>query len=419
MKLSTKTKAGIIIASIAALLCFVAVVVTIGRDKEKTPPEVSRPPVETQEGALPGVVSPEPTTYTGGFIDGPQWGQSGVVGGNPDPDYEDTSFVYDTTSKYHNERQLIYQYNDAGDTITLGLGADIAADCIYLNPKASITEGEGRKVGYYISLSSGLPVLSNSPWGSTASAENEGYSNFVIRRTYEELIPATYTDESNFGVAWRKDILDGAESGADITVFIRAIDLGFGDLLASLAATIKYDTATQGYMLSEVHGTDVRATGLYLTEADRETLIEDAYELLRNPIYSPNEEVRIAFQSGNKDDTLNRSIVEYLGNATYFSKLFDSEGKEINNSRFLKITKGNIVAVSLYVPTDFGARAGHITLYYSPGGLGVRSSPSRDPDNEFPPNEEPITSQRLVFAGYDYYAPFTGAYSNGFFSETD
>lgn len=407
---------GIIIASVAALLCLTAILITTGGNsgKEITPTEASVPPREAQESPPPTA-----TTHTGGFIDGPQWGQSGTIEGNPDPDYEDTSFVYDTVSKYHNEKQLIYQYNDAGDTITIGLGADIAADCIYLNPKASITEAGNKKVGYYISLSSGLPIFSNTPWGSTTSAENSNYSNFVIKRTYEELIPATYTDAVNFGVAWKKDILDGAESGSDITVFIRAIDLGLGDMLASFAATIKYDAATQGYMLNEVHGTDVRSTGLYLSEEDRGALLNDAYELLCNPIYSPNEEVRIALLSGDKEETISRSIVEYLGGTTYFNKLFDSEGKEINNSRFLKITKGDIVAVSLYVPTDLGARAGHITLYYSPGGLGVHASPNRDPNNEFPPNAEPVTSQRLIFAGYDYYAPFNGAYSNGFFSETD
>jgi len=214
---------------------------------------------------------------------------------------------------------LVYQYNENGDAITLGADLGSTDSMLYLNPVASITD-EGRKVGFYIS-SSRVPVeIEEGTWQDLNAGINSSSSNFVINWTYDELIPANYVSETQFGVGWVNDTLyDGKQdTGADL--YIRAIDLGTHQMLAIFKATIIFDPDTGCYALDSVQGNDVARTG-ELTMEDRTALLSDAYDLVSNETYGPNALAANHMASTDRDWAISNGFVEYLGkDRMYFNK---------------------------------------------------------------------------------------------------
>lgn len=359
--------------------------------------------------------TPAPSTPPS-FIDGPEWQQ-----GEPIEDFEDTSFVADSSSGYRNDKRLIYQYNKQGDTVSVGLGTALHADRIYLAPQASITE-QGHRVGFYITINGAAPIIYSQEWEPVDSQRNKSYSTFLIDRTYDSLVPAEYTDQENFGAAWTKDILDGSGEHEGCTIKLRVIDLDTRELLTTCSAFIKYDETTGAYCLDSIKGNDVLETR-ELTAEERTELLEWAYSVVTTEEYGFDGSVRAALlEYNNKQAVFEKSSVEFLGDTTYFNELCDTEKRQTKSARFLrKLARANpdgsnIVAVNLYIPTKGlvqEARAGLVTLYYAPNGVGAfvyAECQTDQADNAvkiIPPayDNAPATSKNLFFEGFDYYAP--------------
>lgn len=386
-----KPNKGLIIGAIVLLATLAIWMILRGGSRRKPAPERTTSPT-------PSMTVINPIESDGGaFIGGAVWESYPPV----EPDFVDTSSNEDTSSLYQNDQVFSIIYNEAGDTISIGLGDATQTKAIYLN--FSESSGE-RNIGYYVD-SSRNPIL-HSPdmhWSDRFDEQNSECHNFLINRTYDQLVPAEGTT-----AWWVNDLLFDGKADAATELYVRAIDVDSGEMIATFR--IEIANVLNTFRIAAVTSTDVRNTGK-MDETDRTLLLENAIALARNDVLGLDSRVRTDMEGMEDADLLATGKVEYLGNRMYFNKSLSSSGKTVMSYRFQKLYQ-DIYAVT-FSTNDGGA----FTMYYSPDvgdelSTAIQESLTETYGDEIPedvviPPLDPVTTENLRFFGTDLYRPFS------------
>lgn len=288
---------------------------------------------------------------------------------DPDPgpmsnytDGEDNSTWGDENKgHYKNERVLVYNYG--GGTISLGVEAPNETGALYLNPVCSEASPDTlHQVGFYITASSPALYFSHSTGASPSAAENASYANFImLDETYDTAAPAAYADAENFGVRWENDPLGINTDNGGATLYIRAVNLNSGRLIAMCRATITYDKTRNTYELTDLKSSDVIDTGEMSAEAKAD-LAKRAVEFMEaQSIVTPPE--------GSWNSAQENARVEKVP-TPYFPWFIGPKGERLK--AYEKPYKNcTIWAVNLPLIT------GDVTVYFAPylqAVLGFESS---------------------------------------------
>lgn len=298
---------------------------------------------------------------------------------------------------YLNNKVLSYTYGPNGETLYAGidLGADAAQSALYLN--ITTTDGQnGVNMGYYLYSTPCNVMAQYGEWG-----EQDGETDCMLLRTYDNRKPSTYKNEIECGAYWqdnRVGLEDTITGDADI--YIRAIRLGPRKLDAICKLHVAYDKATDTYQMTSLEGTDVRETG-YLTEEERTELLEWCYAYSKSKAML-GAGVTDNLTEENKAQAFADSKVEYVKDRTYYpdGKVYGYTGVGKKSWEFVQANP-DLVAVSLDCATS-----GFVTYYFSPQAEGLASvyGGSSDPSVD-PALFEPVTSKGLLYAGYDIITP--------------
>lgn len=386
-----KPNTGLIIGAVVLLAVFAIWMILRGGSRRNPQPEQTVSPT-------PSMAVDDPVeSNSGSFIGGAVWESYPPV----EPDFVDTSSNEDTASLYQNDQIFSIIYNEAGDTISVGLGDATQTKAIYLNFHES---SEERNIGYYVD-SARNPVL-HSPdmrWSDRYSEQNNEYHNFLINRTYDELVPAEDTS-----VWWVNDLLFDGKNDATTDLYVRAIDVDNGEMLATFR--IEIANVLNTFRIAAVTSTDVKNTGK-MTEADRTLLLENAIALAKNDVLGLDSRVRSDMESMEDADLIATGKVEYLGDRMYFNKSLSSSGKTVMSYRFQKLYR------DIYAVTFSTFDGGAFTMYYSPDvgdelSTAIQESLSETYGDEVPedivvPPLNPVTSENLRFFATDLYRPFS------------
>lgn len=296
-------------------------------------------------------------------------------------DFESTDRVSNaSTGNYRNNVVLSYDYGSG--TISLGIGETGLSDYIYLNPQCSEAESdETHQVGFFITSSRVDVEYSSSTGAAPTDRQNIDCANLVLLgQTYDTAVPAAFEDQTAYGVRWKNDhLVDGIINGGT-TLYIRAVNLCNGRLLAICQAEIAYDEAAGEYYLASLRDADVLVTG-ELDEETRDKLVLDAAHFMQDT-------GNFLTDAENWTAAIASAKVEKVPKP-YFSRFFDADGQHANPSAYAKC---EVWAVNFQFTTGF------ITVYFAPKLqlLGM--------ENATAPGS---TDRDLQPMGYDALNPFT------------
>lgn len=312
---------------------------------------------------------------------------SGVETDNPNntfsdyADYEDNT-DYESSGNYMNDRILTYDYG-AG---TISLGVDIGLqDYIYLNPVCSEAAAEeGKQVGFFITASSPRLNISYTEGAAAIDGLNAQEANLImLGQTYDTAVPAGYKSVEDYGVRWERDEMEINEDNGGTTLYIRAVNLSSGELIAMCRATIVYDADTDTHHLDKLTSSDVADTG-EMTQEEKSVLVQDAIAFMQ---------MTDNFNPPSETDWTNAAAtakVEHIPEP-YFTQFSDTDGQQARSFDF-PYNRCEIWAVNLQFPTGF------ITVYFAPylQTLGMESMTA--------PGETDIDLRPI---GYACLNPFT------------
>ena len=179
-----------------------------------------------------------------------------------------------------NDRILTYDYGSG----TISIGVDLGVqDYIYLNPVCSEASAEtGKQVGFFITASSPRLDISYAEGAAATDELNAHEANLVmLGQTYDTAGPLPGTSplrilaSGGSGTQWKINEDDGGT-----TLYIRAVNLGSGELIAMCKATIVYDAATDTHHLDALTSSDVVDTG-EMTQDEKSVLVQDAITFMQ------------------------------------------------------------------------------------------------------------------------------------------
>lgn len=364
----------------------------------------------TEHGRYQGAVSTPPPT---GGIGGPT-SASGAPDATPTIDPmkppapgEEEPITGVDERHYINNVVLSSPTNDGG-TFYLGvdLGPDLQ-DAIYLSPTTSYSSMDGVNIGYYMSASPNPPAPQYGDWVNPGSDPDQ--HDYYLETVFDVAKPATYVNNEEYGVLWTDNRMGTNRQGTEI--YIRAVDLGSGDIMGTYKATITYNKNSDTYALTALENTDTLYTG-YLTPTERTELLSWCYDVLHDGGLETATGAYYNIQDVDKDTVLAMSTVEYVGSRTYFPRIRELFGRIVSSYEFTENNK-DLVAVNLY------CGLGSHTLYFSPSAKPYSewfdlstsdpSAPS-DPNYEDPTItswwiDTPLTSKQLNLAGCDVFYP--------------
>lgn len=324
-----------------AVCCLLIIFVMRSCSADEDNPEDSSTPSVSEEDASSSLAG-NSSISTGG--ENPEDTPSGYV------DYEDNS-DYDSLGNYANDRVLTYNYGSG--TISLGVDNLGVQDYIYLNPVCSEASAQaGRQVGFFITASSPRLDISYSEGAAATDPMNAQTANLVmLGQTYDTAAPAGYQSVDNYGVRWERDELEINEDNGGTTLYIRAVNLSSGELIAMCKATIVYDESTDTHHLDTLASSDVVDTG-EMTQEEKSALVQDAITFMQGTgnFTPPNEADWTTAASTAK--------VEHVPEP-YFTQFSDKDGQQARAFDF-PYNRCEIWAVNLQFSTGF------ITVYFAP-----------------------------------------------------
>lgn len=391
-KILKRPTPGMYMAAVIVVVMVIAILAwAIGTSRETPGKPIYAPASPHAESATPGNTPGETNTpLEGGYVS-----EDEEPGGIDltDEELEAIQKELEGRPQYINNKTLAYTYNEAGDTLYMGvdLGGH-QSDAIYLNLSTTVSQ-QGSDVGYYISSSYLWPTYQQAEMDPVVAAAQH---DVAILSGYDNIRPATYQDEVRFGAAWSGNSQGEPYQSADL--YIRAITLADGELLTVCKARIEYDNTANAYQLTSLTGMDVRATG-GITEAERTELLDWAYALVSSGIMPKDGGANNFITKADKTACLTASTVEYTGNRVYFPKLYNTYGRLTTKADFTA-KYHDLVAVSL----DTGSR-GFMTLYFSPQGEGILDWFSDISDLPTWISLNALTSKNLYLAGWDEFEP--------------
>lgn len=400
----SSNRVGILLICCIALLCAVSLLyIRLSIGQAASPDELPSPGV-TAPGSTDPAQTSSPAASESLGSEGNQYEISTepVEPSQDEPyEWEQNNGMTEPDAAYANIGYYSYNYDPYGAFISVGAKTDENADMVYLNPQASVTGFPDSKIAFYLTPSRGDLVYSSESYSGKNDGDNADRKFFATDWAYDELMPVEYIDSENYGVGWCNNYLHDGKMREGADIFIRAVDLSHRNrLLATARATIVFDEQTKTYRLSGLQSTDVSATG-ELTAEERTELISRAYDFASNLRYGPSQSIANSLQQvGTKEEAVEKATVEFLGNRTYFPRLFDSSQQSVLSSIYTN-RFDDIFAVSIPVKEK-----GFLTLYYSSAAYPL-SLDAQDEDNVTGIDFSQVTSRGLIYFGADYYNPET------------
>ncbi len=377
--------------SIIAVICFLFIRSGDRRNHEPTPSAVTE---ETPNASFDPAMYPTPAPTTGPFINVPRPTNTEDVF----TDYEYTGSNYEKDAVYVNDQILPMIYQADGSTISVGLGEASVSDGLYLN----LHESSGKKMGYYISSSRNdvlfNPTLEYSPLDSE---QNASYSNFLIDRTYDQLVPA-----EGENLCWANDILYDGKTNAGTTLNVRAINLSTGALESTFKIEIGFENDT--YLIKSISSTDSVLTG-DMTQEDHDAIVTHALALAQNQFLDLSPSAISELGGRDLESYLIHSKVEKVDSPYFNRVLTPPSGRMALSYRFAERYS------DIYAVTLSAGEGDSFTLYYA---ADVNDSleellqedladlfPDGVPEDVEIPDLSPVTSKELRFFAYDLFAP--------------
>ena len=265
-----KKYAAIIAAIVVAICLIVLIILKLSGGSEPVPQK-------NPENSNGNTTITETTNQTGGG--------EGVQTGDSLSDYLD-GVVEPSGSKTNKDGTYLnkqtFQCKDyLGNIITVGVQVDDGAQRIYINPSHSAAK-DGNEIGFYISASRGTLEYSAQSMGTPETEGNDAFDNFIVAERYlDSLIPATYVDKDNFGVAWEDDFMfDGKNDGAVIT--LRCVNAKNRSFYGIFDVTIEMNDKEQ-YYITGIESADVKNTG-ELSDEERTDLINQSMTFITDTL---------------------------------------------------------------------------------------------------------------------------------------
>lgn len=250
-----------------------------------------------------------------------------------------------------------------GGTLNVGITLNENVNGLILNPTYSKATVE-HKYGYYItSKQLGGIRTSHTEYKDITDSEVANSSNVLIDWTYDQLMPANYTDENNYGVCWGVDLTN---SGIDNDLIrIEVVDLVSHNITGSYTVKISKNAQSK-YEISEIWNNDLAQIDINkvkdvwnLSSAGEEFNITDL-SVQRNKLITEAQDM---INSGNYISTseqfnVKRAIVELTWTTNSIRYLSNAHTTEY---------RGNVAfpvwAVTLNSDNE---DIGHITFYFYP-----------------------------------------------------
>lgn len=286
-----------------------------------------------------------------------------------------------------------------GMSLSIGLEMSGDADALYINPHFSYEYAGNPDEAYcYLLKTERVPLeyAKNNP-GPANSFANQNVTDFAIRgRTYDRVVPAAFTDTSNYGVCWKDNSGMGGRAHDGDLLRILIIRISDGTLMGAAQAEITYDEAKESYQFVSLVNADVSVTG-ELSAGQRENLVQDTFTYLLNG----NEQMSFGVTLEELEAQRPFIVVERPGR-TYYNRLYDKDGRSI--------AKGTLSNCDIYAVNINYYGFGFFTVYFAPEpqahGLRVE---------KLSEDGEP----KLVIVGYDAFAPMTVDTFNSFLYADD
>lgn len=277
-----------------------------------------------------------------------------------------------------------------GMNLTFGIESSDSASGIFIAPKFEyeflspdpITSRHG--VYFFIVTCTNGNIQYSSrysaPYGDLG---NEGKTEFfVVGRTYDDLMPAAFRDEANYGALWQSEPGLYPDDGETWKLSIRVIRADDGFLMAIAHADISYDSESNTFSLSALYPADVVSTG-ELDEITRDAAVTRALAFLAG------SDCKLDIGLDFEELARNREFicVERVSRP-YYGKLYHVGGEVISASALMRY---QLYAVNIPL--------------YGYGFFTVYMAPKEQVESYFA--SLPAEWTELAVLGYDAKAPFS------------
>ena len=277
----------------------------------------------------------------------------GSTGGLP---FQPNSLLPDPENTVGRYRNRVLSCEFPGGSV-LRIGTDEEnSDALYLNPVFEVSDeealysaGEDEFAFYFLSSSADDIAFSTENVGTTLSFPEEDRYFCVTDRTYDTLVPAEFRNAQDFGVKWTDLNNYHGFDGSDSDVRIRVVRPTDGRLLGTAILHIRFDIESCTYIPEALVNSEAVECG-FMTEADRDKLVDRAFEFFASGISGFNANVDRSQWSNFKP----LAIVEKT-ERFYFSRFFGEDSEVKSGGDYNGV---QVYAVNLNYP-NFG----FVTVY--------------------------------------------------------
>ena len=289
-----------------------------------------------------------------------------------------------------------------GMHLSLGVESSDYDDGLFINPQfvydyLSPDPITGKHGVYYfiISCNSGEILYSARSSGPYDDYNNKGKTElFVTGRTYDDLVPATFHDEANYGAVWLCEPGIYPETGQSWTLSVRVIRADDGFLMAVAHADISYDEPTDCYSISRIYPADTALTG-ELDEITRDAAVTKALAFLASSDCKLDIGLDFEELAYNRDFICVERVFR-----PYYGKLYHVSGEVVAASALMRY---QLYAVNIPL--------------YGYGYFTVYMAPQEQVESYFA--SLPAEWTDLAVIGYDAKSPFSVYTFNAALREAD
>ena len=285
-----------------------------------------------------------------------------------------------------------------GRYISLGLGNDEVRDSICTSPHMRYDYAENSEEQYGFLLRTDRVPLEYADTDPKPGSDpkNASYTDLaILGRTYDRLVPASFSDSDHYGVRWVDRTAFGGQPHDGDTLYILAVRISDGTLMGAGRADIIYDHPSNSYSVRNFRNSDVLYTGEISMEW-RDKLYDDAVAFLQ----AGNDKFHIGFTNTDWSEIKQFAVIEKL-NRTYFGKFFNTLGNVTS--------AGKYAGMDIYAVNINCSGYGFFTVYFCPEPMAYGLHLDRLGDQEL----------KLIPIGYDAHSPMTEELFNSYLLEED
>ena len=285
-----------------------------------------------------------------------------------------------------------------GRYIIIGLGNDEFRDSICINPHMRYDYAENPEEQYgFLLRTDRVPLeYADTDPRPGSDPQNVSYTDLAIQgRTYDKLVPASFSDSDHYGVRWEDRPAFGGQPHDGDTLYILAVRISDGTLMGAGRADIVYDYPSDTYSIQNFRNSDVLYTR-ELSKEWRDKLYDDAVAFLQ----TGNDKLHIGFANTDWSEMKQFAVIEKL-NRTYYGKFFNTLGNVISSGKY--------AGMDIYAVNINCSGYGFFTVYFCPEPMAYGLHLDRLGDQEL----------NLIPIGYDAHSPMTEELFKSYLLEED